>query len=110
MAADSYGTKNEPQFAGSGVPNDAGDLTLVGRTPPTSETEGRHHRVRSSLTGSDVWPGLIEFSTPTPQVVPLRQCNLRVDGPPRQRSRRAFGFRERMSNMGKTRLSPSGTW
>ncbi len=30
MAADSYGPNGEPQFAGSGVPQDAADLTLVG--------------------------------------------------------------------------------
>lgn len=29
MAADSYGPKGEPQFAGSGVPQDAADLSLV---------------------------------------------------------------------------------
>lgn len=66
MAADSYGTKNEPQFAASGAPDNAGDLTavaayaaLVGNTKIGTST------ARQALTGKQLWVGLGFYETDT---------------------------------------------
>lgn len=61
---DSLGTHNEPQYAETGVPADAADLTEVAafaakvgnmRVGTTDE--------RNNATGADVWPGLLWYDT-----------------------------------------------
>lgn len=60
MAADSYGDKNEPQYAGTGVPQDAADLTQVA----AYAAKVGNRRVgttddRNAVVGTkDAWDGL----------------------------------------------------
>lgn len=109
MAADSYGTKNEPQFAGSGVPNDAGDLTLVAKyAADTGNRKAGTSAVRDSLAGNDVWPGLEFFETDTGLSYLYVSATSGWMAIPGQRVDGSFGFASGMSNMGKTRLSRVG--
>lgn len=66
MARDSSGTKNEPQYAATGAPADAADLTelgvyaaLVGNHKILTATQ------RAGLTGADRWVGLFVTESDT---------------------------------------------
>jgi hypothetical protein len=66
MAADSFGPKNEPEYAGSGVPADAADLTEIAKfAARVGNTRTDTSNVRKALTGKDVWPGLTFVETDT---------------------------------------------
>lgn len=60
MAADSFGPKNEPQFGGDGVPQDAADLTTVAAF--ASKVGNRRIGTTTDRTTAigtkDMWPGL----------------------------------------------------
>ncbi|SBN64464.1 hypothetical protein GA0004736_3424 [Curtobacterium sp. 9128] len=66
MARDSSGPKNEPQYAGTGVPQDAADLTEVARyAAMVGNRKVGASSDRQALTGADVWPGLEFYETDT---------------------------------------------
>jgi hypothetical protein len=65
MARDSSGPHNEPQYAGTGVPADAADLSeiatyaaAVGNRKIGPTTSGTPALGRTTATGADVWEGL----------------------------------------------------
>lgn len=59
---DSLGTKNEPQYAGSGKPASGADLTELGEyAAKVGNRKAGTSADRAGLTGNDAWPGL-EFS------------------------------------------------
>lgn len=70
MARDSSGTKNQPQYAGTGAPADAADLSelgnfaafvgnrKVGPATGTATGPGNANTGRTTSSGSDVWEGL----------------------------------------------------
>lgn len=62
MAADSYGSKNQPHFAETGTPDIAGDPTLVSDyAANVGNRKVGLSSARTALSGSDVWDGL-QFS------------------------------------------------
>jgi len=66
MARDSTGPKGEPQYSGSGVPQDAADLTEVAAyAAEYGNYRADTSAVRNAATGTDVWPGLIFYETDT---------------------------------------------
>ncbi|MGN8049541.1 hypothetical protein ACTJKO_07590 [Curtobacterium sp. 22159] len=60
MAADSYGNKNEPQFAGAGVPQDAADLTTVAAYAALvgNRKVGTVDQRNAVIGTKDAWEGL----------------------------------------------------
>lgn len=84
MARDSSGTKNEPQYAGTGAPADAADLTEVaafaaftgnrkiGPTTGTATGPGGANTGRTTSTGADVWEGLMWRDTTDGKVYEYR--------------------------------------
>lgn len=66
MAADSYGPKGEPQFAGSGVPQDAADLSLVATwAAKVGNRISGTSAERAAPTGWVPTPGLEFYETDT---------------------------------------------
>lgn len=66
MARDSTGPKGEPQYSGSGVPQDAADLTEVAAyAAKYGNYRADTSAIRNSLSGTDVWPGLTFYETDT---------------------------------------------
>lgn len=84
MARDSSGTKNEPQYAGTGAPADAADLSevasfaaftgnrKVGPTTGTATGPGGANTGRTTSTGADVWEGLMWRDTTDGKVYEYR--------------------------------------
>lgn len=68
MAADTYGPKNEPQYAGLGTPADAADLSdIAAYAAKVGNRKVDLSSVRTGLTGADVWEGLDFYETDTGQ-------------------------------------------
>ncbi|GAA4175730.1 gp53-like domain-containing protein [Gryllotalpicola koreensis] len=66
MAADSYGSHNEPQFSATGAPDDANDLTTLGAyAAKVGNRKVGTNAQRSALSGSDIWAGLEFYETDT---------------------------------------------
>src|SRR4051794_25159013 len=66
MARDSSGPKNEPQYAGTGVPSDAADLTEVAPYPAkVRNRKAGTSNARQALTGAALWPGLEFYEADT---------------------------------------------
>jgi hypothetical protein len=66
MARDSSGTKNQPQYAGTGAPSDAADLSEVANyAAAVGNRKSGTNSVRLGLTGADVWDGLEFYETDT---------------------------------------------
>lgn len=65
MAADSHGDKNEPQYAGSGIPQDAADLTEVAAYAAKvgNRRVGTTDQRNAAIGTSDVWEGLEWYDT-----------------------------------------------
>jgi hypothetical protein len=75
MARDTSGSQNQPQYAGTGVPADAADLSelgnyaafvgnkKVGPTTGTATGPGNANTGRTTSTGADVWEGLDWWDT-----------------------------------------------
>jgi len=81
MARDSSGTKNQPQYAGTGAPADAADMSeianyaaLVGnrKIGPSS--------ARTTATGADVWEGLEWWDTTLNTVFVMQSGTWRASG------------------------------
>lgn len=64
MAQDSYGAKNAPQYAGTGAPADAADLTQISNYAAKlgNRREGTTTE-RNNATGLDLWAGLQWYDT-----------------------------------------------
>jgi hypothetical protein len=76
MAADSYGSQNQPQYAGSGIPQDAADLSQVSNY--AAKVGNRKYGTTAdfnSLAGADVWPGLEFYNVDTNLVYVRRSDN-----------------------------------
>jgi len=66
LAADSRGTKNEPQYAETGASDDAADLTeIAAYAAKVGNRRVDTNAVRNSLTGADLWNGLEFLETDT---------------------------------------------
>jgi hypothetical protein len=75
MAADSYGPKGEPQFAGSGPSADAEDLTLLGAFASLVGNRRVGSRAqRLGITGDSLYPGL-EFEEIDTGITYIRRGN-----------------------------------
>jgi hypothetical protein len=66
MAVDSYGARRQPQFLGSGAPDDAADLTTVAQyAADYGNYMADTSAVRQALPANMKWPGLLFFETDT---------------------------------------------
>jgi hypothetical protein len=66
VAHDSFGTKNQPQYAATGAPADAADLSeLANYAALVGNRKVGTHSQRTALAGGDIWPGLRFFETDT---------------------------------------------
>lgn len=66
MAATSYGTQNQPQWASTATPDIAADLSTLGNyAAKIGNRRADLSTVRTSLTGADVWEGLEFYETDT---------------------------------------------
>jgi hypothetical protein len=64
MARDSSGPKNEPQYAGTGAPSDAADLSEVATyAANVGNRKVGTTTTRTGLSGADVWEGLDFWDT-----------------------------------------------
>lgn len=66
MAHDSVGSKNQPHYAGGGIPADAADLTeIADYAAKVGNRRSDLASVRTALTGADLWSGLEFFESDT---------------------------------------------
>ncbi len=66
MAQDSFGAKNQPQYAGTGTPADAADLSQISNyAANVGNRKVGTDSARLALAGADLWVGLLFGATDT---------------------------------------------